>query len=51
MPLSSKEIKEILAVLEESGWDYARVTIDDVTLELSKTELGTTPAQIRRRSR
>lgn len=36
MPLSSQEIKEILAILEDSGWDEARVTIDDVVLAVSK---------------
>jgi acetyl-CoA carboxylase biotin carboxyl carrier protein len=36
MPLSSNEIKEILAILEESGWDQAEITIDDVTLSVSK---------------
>jgi acetyl-CoA carboxylase biotin carboxyl carrier protein len=39
MPLSSKEIKEILAVLDESGWDEARVTIGDVTISVSKDGL------------
>lgn len=41
MPLSNREIKEILAILEESGWDQAEVTIDDVTLSVSK---GAAPA-------
>lgn len=41
MPLSNSEIKEILAILEESGWDQAEVTIDDVTLSVSK---GVAPA-------
>lgn len=36
MPLSNREIKEILAILEESGWDQAEVTIDDVTLAVAK---------------
>jgi acetyl-CoA carboxylase biotin carboxyl carrier protein len=36
MPLSSTEIKEILSILEESGWDEAEVTIGDVTLSVSK---------------
>jgi acetyl-CoA carboxylase biotin carboxyl carrier protein len=36
MPLSSQEIKEILAILDESGWEEARVTIDDVVLAVSK---------------
>jgi acetyl-CoA carboxylase biotin carboxyl carrier protein len=36
MPLSSQEIKEILAILEDSGWDEARVTIDDVVLAVAK---------------
>jgi acetyl-CoA carboxylase biotin carboxyl carrier protein len=41
MPLSNREIKEILEILEESGWDQAEVTIDDVTLSVSK---GAAPA-------
>lgn len=36
MPLTSQEIKEILAILDESGWEEARVTIDDVVLAVSK---------------
>jgi acetyl-CoA carboxylase biotin carboxyl carrier protein len=36
MPLSSREIKDILAILEESGWDEAEVTIDDVRIVVSK---------------
>ena len=36
MPLSSSEIKEILAILEDSGWDQAEVTIGDVTLSVAK---------------
>jgi acetyl-CoA carboxylase biotin carboxyl carrier protein len=43
MPLSNMEIKEILAILEESGWDQAEVTIDDVTLSVSK---GPAPAAL-----
>jgi acetyl-CoA carboxylase biotin carboxyl carrier protein len=34
--LSSREIKEILAILEDSGWDEAEVSIGDVTLAVSK---------------
>jgi acetyl-CoA carboxylase biotin carboxyl carrier protein len=36
MSLSNREIKEILAILEESGWDQAEVTIGDVTVSVSK---------------
>lgn len=36
MTLSAKEIKEILAVIEASGWDEAQVTVGDVTLTVSK---------------
>lgn len=36
MALTTQEIKEILAVLEESGWDEAQVAIGDVTLTVSK---------------
>jgi acetyl-CoA carboxylase biotin carboxyl carrier protein len=36
MPLSSREIKDILAILEESGWEEAEVTIDDVKIVVSK---------------
>jgi acetyl-CoA carboxylase biotin carboxyl carrier protein len=36
MPLSSREIKEILAILEESGWEEADVTIDDVRIVVAK---------------
>jgi acetyl-CoA carboxylase biotin carboxyl carrier protein len=41
MSLSNREIKEILAILEESGWDEAEVTIGDVTVSVSK---GSAPA-------
>jgi acetyl-CoA carboxylase biotin carboxyl carrier protein len=37
MPLSNEEIKEILAIVDESGWDEARLTVEDVTLVVSKT--------------
>jgi acetyl-CoA carboxylase biotin carboxyl carrier protein len=43
MPLTSSEIKEILAILEESGWDQAEVTIGDVTLSVSKGGALTAP--------
>jgi len=36
MSLSSREIKEILSILENSGWDEAEVSIGDVTLAVSK---------------
>ena len=32
MSLSTKEIKEILKVLEASGWDEATVTVGEVTV-------------------
>jgi acetyl-CoA carboxylase biotin carboxyl carrier protein len=44
MPLSSTEIKEILAILEQSGWDRAEVTIDDVTLSVAKGGAAPPPA-------
>jgi acetyl-CoA carboxylase biotin carboxyl carrier protein len=49
MSLSSKEIKEILAILEDSGWDEAEVSVGDVTLSVSKGAVdrparGDTPA-------
>jgi acetyl-CoA carboxylase biotin carboxyl carrier protein len=40
MSLSSKEIKEILAILEDSGWDEAEVSVGDVTLSVSKGAAG-----------
>jgi acetyl-CoA carboxylase biotin carboxyl carrier protein len=40
MSLSSREIKEILAILEDSGWDQAEVSIGDVTLAVSKGGAG-----------
>jgi acetyl-CoA carboxylase biotin carboxyl carrier protein len=40
MSLSSREIKEILAILEDSGWDEAEVSIGDVTLAVSKGGAG-----------
>ena len=43
MPLSNREIKEILAILEESGWDQAEVTIDDVTLSVAKGAAPSAP--------
>jgi acetyl-CoA carboxylase biotin carboxyl carrier protein len=36
MSLSSREIKDILAILEESGWEEAEVVIDDVTIVVAK---------------
>ncbi|MBS1845322.1 MAG: acetyl-CoA carboxylase biotin carboxyl carrier protein [Actinobacteria bacterium] len=43
--MSSQEIKEILAILEESGWDEARLTIDDVVLAVSRNGgLGLEPS-------
>jgi acetyl-CoA carboxylase biotin carboxyl carrier protein len=41
MSLSSSDIKEILSVLEDSGWDEAEVQIGDVTLAVSKNGAGT----------
>ncbi|MCW3027860.1 MAG: acetyl-CoA carboxylase biotin carboxyl carrier protein subunit [Solirubrobacterales bacterium] len=43
MSLSSKEIKEILAILEDSGWDEAEVSVGDVTLSVSKGAAGEAP--------
>jgi acetyl-CoA carboxylase biotin carboxyl carrier protein len=40
MSLSSREIKEILAILDDSGWDEAEVSIGDVTLAVSKGGAG-----------
>jgi len=37
MSLSSKEIKEILSILEGSGWDEAQVTVGDTTLTVSNS--------------
>ncbi len=45
MPLSAKEIKEILTVLEQSGWDQAEVTIDDVTLSVARNGATVRPAR------
>ena len=36
MTLSSREIKEIVSLLETSGWDEAQIEIGDVKLWLSK---------------
>jgi acetyl-CoA carboxylase biotin carboxyl carrier protein len=44
MPISTNELKEILAILEASGWDEAQVTIGDVTLTVSKSGLAGAPA-------
>jgi len=41
-PLSPEEIKQILDVIEASGWDEARITVGDVTLAVSKTGAGGT---------
>jgi acetyl-CoA carboxylase biotin carboxyl carrier protein len=35
--LSNAEIREVLDVLNESGWDEAEVTVGDVTLVVSKS--------------
>jgi acetyl-CoA carboxylase biotin carboxyl carrier protein len=40
MALTPSEIKEILGILEASGWDEAQITIDDVTLTVSKSGNG-----------
>lgn len=47
MSLTTKEIKEILAAIEESGWDEAQVTIGDVTISLSRGGGSITPPQPR----
>ena len=44
MSLTSKEIKEILEILEASGWDEATVTVGEVTLTVSKNGAGTPPS-------
>jgi len=44
MSLSTKEIKEILEILEASGWDEATVTVGDVTVTVSKNGAGTLAA-------
>ena len=47
MSLSNGEIREVLDILNESGWDEAEVTIGDVTLAVSKgaaAALGPPPA-------
>jgi biotin carboxyl carrier protein len=36
LSLTTKEIKEILAAIEASGWDEAQVTIGDVTISVSR---------------
>jgi acetyl-CoA carboxylase biotin carboxyl carrier protein len=36
LSLNTQEIKEILAILDESGWDDAEVTVGDLTLKVSK---------------
>jgi acetyl-CoA carboxylase biotin carboxyl carrier protein len=36
MSLTTKEIKEILEILEASGWDEATVTVGEVTVTVSK---------------
>lgn len=38
MSLSSREVKELLALLEESRWDEAQITFGDVTLAVSKSD-------------
>lgn len=42
MSLSSNEIKEILEILEGSGWEEAHLTVGDTTLVVSNS--GTLPA-------
>ncbi len=41
MSLSNAEIREVLDILNESGWDEAEVTIGDVTLAVSKSGAAT----------
>lgn len=36
MTLTPAEIKELLSILEQSGWDEAQITVGDVTLTVSK---------------
>jgi acetyl-CoA carboxylase biotin carboxyl carrier protein len=40
MPLSSTEIREILNILGESGWEEAQVTVGDVTIAVSRGALN-----------
>ena len=40
MSLTTQEIKEILELLEASGWDEAQVTVGDVTITVSKHGSG-----------
>ena len=40
MSLTTKEIKEILEILEASGWDEATVTVGEVTVTVSKNGAG-----------
>jgi acetyl-CoA carboxylase biotin carboxyl carrier protein len=47
MELSNEEIKEILAIIADSGWDDVRLTVGEVTLAVSKNgaaPLGGPPA-------
>jgi acetyl-CoA carboxylase biotin carboxyl carrier protein len=41
MSLTTKEIKEILEILEASGWDEATVTVGEVTVTVSKNGAAT----------
>jgi acetyl-CoA carboxylase biotin carboxyl carrier protein len=43
MSLTTKEIKEILEILEASGWDEATVTVGEVTVTVSKNGAGSRP--------
>jgi acetyl-CoA carboxylase biotin carboxyl carrier protein len=40
LSLSTQEIKEIIAILEDSGWDEAELVVGDVTLTVSKSGNG-----------
>jgi acetyl-CoA carboxylase biotin carboxyl carrier protein len=36
MSLSTQQIREILAIIEGSGWDEAQITVGDTTIHVSK---------------
>jgi acetyl-CoA carboxylase biotin carboxyl carrier protein len=40
MSLTSREIREILAIIEDSGWDEAEISVGDVTLSVAKGAAG-----------
>jgi acetyl-CoA carboxylase biotin carboxyl carrier protein len=42
MSLSTQQIREILAVIDESGWDEAEITIGDTSIHVSKGAIAST---------